>query len=268
MRLGNFWSSMRTVMDSSKYILDRCGLKRMRYTLALRNGLAIRLRPCRRGVVSDIDIVEEVLLEDVYQVNRNVALDSAVVDIGAHIGAFTMLAALRAKAGRIFAYEPTPENFELLSENVTLNRLRNVLIFPLAVGARKGKLKLTLAPNNTGGHTAFPKEGSPGRYICADGTTLEDIFERHGLRRINLLKIDCEGGEYPIVLGTRPRYLRRIDCLLIEQHLTPPISELYSENSIRKRLRECGFSVHLQREVFYPDEGRFWLIRAVRKSDS
>ena len=62
-----------------------------------------------------------------------VSASDVVVDIGAHIGTFTVGAAKRAMNGRVFAIEPVPENFDLLQENVRVNNRENVVTIHAAV---------------------------------------------------------------------------------------------------------------------------------------
>jgi len=64
-----------------------------------------------------------------------------VIDIGAYVGTFSVLAAWLAPRGRVFAFEPNPENFGFLSKNVQANGLDNLVPYHLAVaGSRKDRL--------------------------------------------------------------------------------------------------------------------------------
>jgi FkbM family methyltransferase len=65
-----------------------------------------------------------------------------VIDIGAAIGEFTLLAALQASKGRVFAYEPFSGSFDLLRDNLSLNSIDNVTIHKLAVWSKDEDLEL------------------------------------------------------------------------------------------------------------------------------
>jgi len=71
-----------------------------------------------------------------------IGLSDVVIDIGAHIGAFSVWAARQATRGRIFAFEPNEENYGLLEENKKLNDLTNLQIFKLAVSNKAGEAVL------------------------------------------------------------------------------------------------------------------------------
>ena len=75
--------------------------------------------------------------------SKHVSLGATVLDVGAHVGIFTVLLARRVgAAGRVLAFEPLLDNLRRLRENIQLNDLHNVTIFPFAVGHHEGEIKL------------------------------------------------------------------------------------------------------------------------------
>lgn len=72
--------------------------------------------------------------------------------------------------------------------------------------------------------------------------TLDDVFERFAIERCDLLKLDCEGGEYEILLGARPETLLCVRHVALEYHvgLTP-----HRPEELVVRLQELGFDVRL-----------------------
>ncbi|MBK6794943.1 MAG: FkbM family methyltransferase [Anaerolineales bacterium] len=68
-----------------------------------------------------------------------IAPGDVVVDIGAHIGAFSVWAACQAPLGRVYAFEPNGENHALLVENKNINNLNNLEAFNIAVSDRDGE---------------------------------------------------------------------------------------------------------------------------------
>lgn len=142
-----------------------------------------------------------------------------VVDIGANIGVCSVFLARKYPFLTVYAFEPVPENFASLRENIALNGLRNVHAFPLAVtgDGRPVELMVDLLINS-GSATAQVKDTrSPGhRSYTVESTTLDGIFERFGIERCKLLKIDCEGSEHEILLASRQ--LDRIEYLRGEFH--------------------------------------------------
>lgn len=138
-----------------------------------------------------------------------------VVDIGANIGVFSVYAAKKATQGKIYAYEPLPENFKLLNHNIKLNSLSNVTPLNLAVSGSKDREKIYLTDSSISS-SLFGQRGQQFHPVKSVG--LKDVFEDSGLREINFLKMDCEGSEYNILFNTPKKYLDKIDKVVLEYH--------------------------------------------------
>ncbi|MGH7684945.1 MAG: FkbM family methyltransferase, partial [Vulcanimicrobiaceae bacterium] len=138
-----------------------------------------------------------------------------VIDVGAHVGWYTMLFANRVgENGTVFAFEPAPENFALLKVNVELNSKKNVRALNLSLGDGAKDVLLARDGDNFGDHYVVfgdadrPREGITVR--CAaldDAITLPD--------RIRLIKLDCQGAE-PAILAGATNALARCDFVATE----------------------------------------------------
>jgi FkbM family methyltransferase len=123
-----------------------------------------------------------------------------VVDVGAHIGYYTLLFARRVgPQGRVFAFEPDPANFDLLQRNVERNGYTNVTLVRRAVAAQSGKLRLYLCEDNKGDHRTY--DSHDGRLsLEIDAVSLDDYFA--GSRDpISLIKMDIQGAEEGALRG-------------------------------------------------------------------
>jgi FkbM family methyltransferase len=161
-----------------------------------------------------------------------------VIDIGAHIGAFTVFAAKHAKHGQVYAYEPHPENFQLLEENVNLNGLKNVQTFNLGVSGHNGQSKLYIDEANNAGHSMFNVTDSS---IAMQLISLSSIFEDNKLEYCDFLKIDCEGAEYEILFNTPRVILDKVGSIIMEYH-----DSMYSKKTVQdmvKLLHDSHFVV-------------------------
>lgn len=138
-----------------------------------------------------------------------------VIDIGAHIGTFTVYAAKLAGRGAVYSFEPHPENFRLLKKNVSLNGLKNVRLSRTGVSGGGGECALFTDEENTGGHSIYGKGGRQLRIRC---TTLSDILSSNSIDSCDFLKMDCEGAEYGILFGTPPECFDRIRKMVLEYH--------------------------------------------------
>lgn len=258
-KLFSLWLATLKFRNFHYYILDSLGLIKNEYALHLRNGLTLRVRPKRNREVADIDIIREVILHDEYDL-ESIGQNDVVVDVGAQIGSFALMAADRARC--VYAFEPVPHNYSQLEKNVAASRLDNVKIFDKAVTATDGKTTIFLSADNEGAHSIYDERGNPSVEV---GTiSLENIVKRYG--QISLLKLDCEGSEYPIILDTSRECFKHIDKIILELHYTPQIKRQYGKHDVIDSLKSHGFSVVVESEVHYPDEGWFRIVRATRQT--
>ena len=193
-----------------------------------------------RPFTTDQRVLQEVWAERTYSppciVDR--VRGGVLIDIGAHIGAFTVCAVVSGLASRVLAFEPFPSNFKLLAENVRINRLENALALPIAVSDEAGHATLIKHASNTGGHSFFLPTGTG---ITVPVTTLKDVFSAYDIRHCDLLKLDTEGSEYRILMGATPSILRGISAIALEYHLFALTTVQLKQLSCH--LEETGFEL-------------------------
>lgn len=149
-----------------------------------------------------------------------------VLDIGGHVGMFAIYLAKLYPFLRIISYEPIPENAAHFAVNLRRNGVSNVELVPLAVSADGRELEILQHPSNTGAATVSdnyqPEQPANFRYYRVPSLTPTAILARHGLDRIRLLKIDCEGLEHEI-LG-RTSLPAHCDAICGELHINRHLS--------------------------------------------
>jgi FkbM family methyltransferase len=122
-----------------------------------------------------------------------------VVDVGAHAGYYTLIAARAVgDKGKVFAFEPEPSNYKLLLKNIQVNNHKNVVPIQKAVANVTGPVRLFMA-EDASGHSIVnynPRQ----RSIPVDSTTLDDYFAAR-IRPIHIVKIDVEGAEDAVLQG-------------------------------------------------------------------
>jgi FkbM family methyltransferase len=124
------------------------------------------------------------------------------LDIGANVGQYTLLGSqLVGLGGKVYAFEPHPIVWSVLSRNVGLNRCSNVRCERLAVAEREGVQTLFHSPPNTVGETALvpceeQTESTPVRTISVDSYVRSNMIEQ-----VDLIKIDVEGAELRVLEG-------------------------------------------------------------------
>jgi FkbM family methyltransferase len=177
--------------------------------------------------------------------------DDTVVDIGAHIGVFTTRAAQRATRGRVIAYEASKNNFNLLADNVALNNLENVSINHKAVFFPAGKLTFNQPDGNGALGSALQEESEHAEEV--EAVTLDDIYDVNNLDRIDFLKLDAEGAEYPILYNASPSALNGIRRMVLEYHEFPGLE--WDHAHLAAYLESAGFKVQIEGGI----PGQRWL---------
>lgn len=204
--------------------------------VTLRNGLRFRVR-----TRMDAWVLKETCLDRDYE--RDTRLEGAwtIVDVGAAMGDFTVHAARLCPRGMVYAFEPLPESFARLEEHVRLNGVSNVRAFPEAIAAEEGTLELYTVTGLSGQHrTAGDGAAAAAAPIRVRATTLADAFDRHAIARCDLLKLDCEGAEFEILLGLPPEVLSRVARIVLEYH---DHVTAHTHEELARRLDERGFEV-------------------------
>jgi FkbM family methyltransferase len=175
-----------------------------------------------------------------------------VVDVGAHIGKYTIIASKRVGAnGKVIAIEAHPGNYEMLNRNIKLNGLTNVTTLNYAVYSKESKVKLFL-PGEKSNHsiynTLLPSRATDeGKFVEVTADTLDNLLQKNGISNaeVNWLKIDVEGAELEVLKGahvvlSNSNHIR----LLIEVHNIADDKNLYTP--IMDLMEKYNFSVEFE----------------------
>ena len=187
------------------------------------------------------------LIEEYKRPDFEINPSDTVIDVGAHIGLFTLYASQFCNKGRIFSFEPVKENFELLLENVKSNNLEQVKIFNLAVSNSNESIKLYINDDESG-HSMFSQSS---KSTVVDSISLKKFFDDNHIEHCNFLKLDCEGAEYEIIKNLPFSYFKKIDKIVIEYHMADSHPELLTE--LKENLANQNFKI--ETKLLFPDIG-------------
>jgi FkbM family methyltransferase len=172
-----------------------------------------------------------------------------VVDVGAHVGFFTLLAArLVGSHGRVYAFEPDPSNYAMLEKNIALNSYGHVVTVQKAVASDSGEATLLLDPRGNDRNVLIDKsEGlSAGRHgVEIETIGLDAFLEKAQLERVHLLKMDVEGAEYAAIQGmSRSLQAGKVEAMIFE--FTPAACEPsgVSPEKFIRQIVNFGFSLY------------------------
>ena len=192
----------------------------------------------------DAWVLKETCLDRDYEREARIGRGWTVVDVGAAIGDFTVHAASLVGGGVVYAFEPLPDNFTRLEEHVRLNGVSNVRASAEAIAAEPGTLSLYSVTGLMGQHrTAGDGAAADAGAIRVPATTLARAFAARGIQRCDLLKIDCEGAEFEIVLGLDRGVLDRVARIVLEYH---DHVTAHAHEELVRFLEDRGFDVRVR----------------------
>jgi len=184
----------------------------------------IDVRGLRLSIADGIDshaalIVASELQRDCYRLEAiDFAPGDVVVDVGGHVGLVSCALARWFPFITIYTFEPVPETYRNLVFNLSQNGIANVRPFPCGLSSDGRTIELAVPATNTGGASCLRRAMVLPRHtvVRSPSRTLDSVFEEYGIDRCKLLKIDCEGAEHEILLGSR--CLERVEHLRGEFH--------------------------------------------------
>jgi len=166
-----------------------------------------------------------------------------VLDVGANIGYFTLIfAKLVGKNGKVFAFEPDPKNFDLLSKNIKINGYKNVTLVRKALSDKTAKTNLFLSKTNSVDHrTVDPKENRDS--IEIEKITADDYFSDFK-EQINFIKMDIQGSEVEALSGLSS-LLQKMNDIIIMIEFAPMLLRRVSYGPVEllNYLKEYDFNL-------------------------
>lgn len=241
-RIAKLFSLTRAVDNWPRTLADHVGLARSDYVCRLRNGLRFHVR----GGTDDRHVIYEVFAEAIYPVELRAG--SIVLDIGAHIGCFTLLAA--RQGAHVFGFEPFPSNFAALQRNLSLNAATRAVAFQIAVTGTKETRKMFVPDRGdyTGRFSLHPGRGAQTLEVPCK--SLDQVIAENALDRIDLLKVDCQGSEYEILYGTAANTLHRIRAMVVECEVFDTPSH-WSVTALQAYLESLEFQTTRRGNILY-----------------
>jgi len=172
-------------------------------------------------------VFREIFVLDFYGIDalvRKLPPRPVVLDIGANAGYFVMMLFAKTAEATVYAYEPIPCNFALLQQNIALNpslRDRTHVFNRAVTGIPKDSVELFMETNTENSVIAsvYADFDRQNRFaLRVPAISLVQILEENGIERADLVKIDCEGSEYPIIYDTPAACWDKVSVLAIEVH--------------------------------------------------
>ncbi len=176
-----------------------------------------------------------------------------IIDMGAHIGTFSLLASAKVGSGKVYAIEACKETFNLLRINVALNQCNNISVHHTAMSDKEGMVTLhyDMAEGNWG-HSTVKKLSEFNETV--NSSTLPDFMKKNHIDKCHFMKLNIEGAEFPVLLSTPKDVLQRFGTILALYHC-----DLWGKNTeddLTSHLESSGFDCIIRNQT----ESRGWII--------
>ncbi len=172
---------------------------------------------------------------------------SVFLDVGAHIGYFSMKASPRVgKTGNVLAFEPNPETLQLLRDNVSASHAENVIVEPIACTDREQMLTLYAGPPSNTGMSSLasenvPLEGPPRLYTVR-ARKIDEVVRELKLTRVDAIKIDVEGAEAYVLRGAA-NTLKQFHPKVVVEVVASQLAAMHSTpDDVIAVLKEAGYN--------------------------
>jgi FkbM family methyltransferase len=162
--------------------------------------------------------------------------NDTVLDIGAHIGTFSLLSASKSPKGKVHAIEASRETFNYLRINAALNPQLNVVPHHLALTDHDGHVTLHHDRGNWG-HSIMKQLSPRGETVPA--TSLSSFVVANKIGKIAFIKFNCEGAEFPILMKAPVELLQTVNVMLVLYHLD--LAQGYELQGLLEKLEAAGF---------------------------
>jgi FkbM family methyltransferase len=177
------------------------------------------------------------------------------IDVGAHIGYYTMLVH-KLGAEKIIAIEPDPRVFRILNRAIEANKLENIITINIAIAAyNKSNVTLELHLSTKSGFSSIFSSHLPktrGGIASVKTITLDEVVRTLNLDKIDLVKIDVEGAEAYVLSGAQ-KVINEFRPLLLVEVLEVNRKNVFEFLMAEKYNRLGPFS-HGQNFLFIPEE--------------
>jgi FkbM family methyltransferase len=248
--LARYGNLFRNVANWPLYFREKFGKRFSPVVFRLR-GSPVRIEVASHPLYL---VFKEIFVSDFYSIGeltKALPPDATVIDVGANAGLFSMLMLARFPRARVIACEPIAENCGLLRRNIALNpSVRGQIEVHEAAVTGHPAESVRLFRENAHDPSVVasvfqefsPEDREP---VVVAAITLEQILSTHRLARVDLLKLDCEGSEYPIVYDTPAAVWPAIHAMVLEVHDLD--GDTRNVAALTRRLEQLGYRCRAER---------------------
>jgi FkbM family methyltransferase len=179
---------------------------------------------------------------------------AVIIDIGAHIGLFSVIAAqVTGKTGKVYAFEPAPSTYALLQKTVVINHEESVIeTFQKAVGKENGKITFFVSDSQADNSNSLVnyKEDRSLHGIDVAVTSIDNFVKEKNISRLDFIKIDVEGAEYDTLMGAAGTLKNLRPVCIVAIHPEPIAAKGDKLEAIYDFIIGCNYRITLDKKEF------------------
>jgi FkbM family methyltransferase len=176
-------------------------------------------------------VQQNIFLNGYYEKNetdywlRRTQNSTTVIDIGANVGYYSLLASknIKPQTGVVYAFEPISKTFKRLTENIHLNKINNIQYFNQAISDENSFIQIHVGNDENWGMSSINEhEHLSGVVEKVKSETLDNFCKEHNIANIDLVKIDVEGAEFKVLKGMTAvieKFKPEVLIEILDQHL-------------------------------------------------
>jgi len=193
-------------------------------------------------------IQENIFFLDKYEeselkfIKKSINKGDVFIDIGANIGIHSLFASnLVGEKGKVISFEPFSINYNSLIKNISLNNSRNIVLEKLAISAKESLVNIfyNCKDYNFGMASSYLTNYTNSEKVKS--TTLDLYLKNKSFDRIDFIKLDIEGGEYPALLGMKNSLKKYHPILLVEILDNNTLTQSDNEKNIINFFKKIGY---------------------------
>jgi len=165
-----------------------------------------------------------------------------VLDIGAHIGLFSLYVRALNPRVPIIAFEPERGNYERLDKIINDNQLENIRLEKYALGVESGIGQLVVSADSHNHRLFMPGEIISGKKMQEiKKVSLSDYCQKNKIKKVSLIKLDIEGGEFTLLKKWTKTDFNLVDSIVLEYH----DSNTLDHRELVEIIKQYGFGVQV-----------------------
>lgn len=180
-------------------------------------------------------------------------IDSAdvVIDVGVHMGDYSLLAASKITSGKVLSFEPSKEALRVFRENILINKYENrIEVYPVVASDKQGSVSFVDSNISEVSHISFSLNSTKNKNEVKS-LPVDSIIQSQGISKIKVIKIDVEGAELLVLRGLEKSLTKHLIKNIIVEVNSDCINYGYAPTDTFEYLKKFGYKLY-----FFDKQGK------------